>query len=172
VILVDRKNMSTGVLFVCTGNICRSPTAEGVFKAMAQRQGAAIDVDSAGTYGGHAGEPPSKLAIEAAARRGYDLSDLRARLLVAEDVARFDYVLAMDRGHLRVLRRVAPPAVSQRPRLFMNFAPVLKIDEVPDPWGGPRSAYERALDLIEAGCKGLLKHVTMEAAKGNGGAGR
>src|SRR5476649_2646002 len=128
--------MSIGVLFVCTGNICRSPMAEGVFRTMAQREwlGAAFEVDSAGTYDGHAGEPPAELAIEAAARRGYDLSDLRARPLVAKDVARFDYVLAMDRSHLRALRRIAPRAVAQRPRLFMAFAPTLGVDEVPDPW--------------------------------------
>jgi len=166
--------MSIGVLFVCTGNICRSPTAEGVLKAMAQREGlgAAVNVDSAGTYDGHAGEPPSKLAIEAAARRGYDLTDLRARALVPADVARFDYVLAMDRGHLRILRRIAPRAVSQRPRLFMNFASALGVDEVPDPWGGPPAGYERALDLIEAGCAGLLKHLRAEVTAGSGGSGR
>jgi protein-tyrosine phosphatase len=162
--------MSIGVLFVCTGNICRSPTAEGVFRAMAQREwlGAAFEIDSAGTYDGYAGEPPSRLAVEAAARRGYDLSDLRARPLVAQDVAHFNYVLAMDRGHLRILRRIASPAVSQRPRLLMNFAPTLGIDEVPDPWGGPRADYERALDLIEAGCAGLLRHLRTEELAGGG----
>jgi protein-tyrosine phosphatase len=162
--------MSIGVLFVCTGNICRSPMAEGVFRAMAQREwlGASFDVDSAGTYDGYAGAPPAKLAIEAAARRGYDLSDLRARPLVPEDVARFDHVLAMDRGHLWILRRIAPPAVSQRPRLLMNFAPALRVHEVPDPWGGPPAGYERALDLIEAGCAGLLKHLRAEAAPDGG----
>jgi protein-tyrosine phosphatase len=161
--------MSIGVLFVCTGNICRSPTAEGVFKAMAQREplATALEIDSAGTYDGYAGEPPSKLAVEAAARRGYDLTGLRARVLMPSDVARFDYVLAMDRGHLQILRRIAPRVVSQRPRLFMNFAPALAIDEVPDPWGGPRAGYERSLDLIEAGCTGLLKHLRLEEATGS-----
>lgn len=160
------KNMSIGILFVCTGNICRSPMAEGVFKTMAQREWpeASLDIDSAGTYDGYAGEPPSRLAVEAAARRGYDLSGLRARPLVAADVARFDHVLAMDRGHLRILRRIAPRDVSPRPRLFMNFASALGVDEVPDPWGGPPAGYERALDLIEAGCAGLLKHLRLEEA--------
>ena len=108
--------MTIGVLFVCTGNICRSPTAEGVFRSMARRAGldSAFTVDSAGTYAGHAGEPPSRLAVEAAARRGYDISGLRARPLVAADIARFDHVLAMDRSHMAELRRLAPRALIGR----------------------------------------------------------
>ena len=121
--------MTIGVLFVCTGNICRSPTAEGVFRSMARDAGfeAAFTIDSAGTYGGHAGEPPSRLAIEAAARRGYDISGLRARRWLAADIARFDHVLAMDRGHLasiaaagaararRAACRCSPPPTSPIP---------------------------------------------------------
>jgi len=150
--------MTIGVLFVCTGNICRSPMAEGVFRSMARQAGleSAFTVDSAGTYGGHAGEPPSRLAIEAAARRGYDISGLRARPVVAADIARFDHVLAMDRGHMAALRRLAPRALIGRLRMFANT-------DVADPYGGNERDYERALDAIEAGCRVLLATLTPEA---------
>jgi protein-tyrosine phosphatase len=150
--------MTIGLLFVCTGNICRSPVAEGVFRGMAHRAGldAAFTVDSAGTYGGHAGEPPSRLAVKAAARRGYDISGLRARPVVAADIARFDHVLAMDRGHLAELRRLAPRGFTERPRMFAAV-------DVADPYGGTERDYERALDAIEAGCRDLLATLTPEA---------
>jgi protein-tyrosine phosphatase len=150
--------MTIGVLFVCTGNICRSPMAEGVFRSMARQAGleSAFTVDSAGTYGGHAGEPPSRLAIEAAARRGYDISSLRARPVVAADIARFDHVLAMDRGHMAALRRLAPRELIGRLRMFANT-------DVADPYGGNERDYERALDAIEAGCRALLATLTSEA---------
>jgi protein-tyrosine phosphatase len=150
--------MTIGVLFVCTGNICRSPMAEGVFRSMARQAGleSAFTVDSAGTYGGHAGEPPSRLAIEAAARRGYDISGLRARPVVAADIARFDHVLAMDRGHMAALRRLAPRALVGRLQMFAAT-------DVADPYGGTERDYERALDAIEAGCRDLLATLTPEA---------
>lgn len=150
--------MTIGVLFVCTGNICRSPTAEGVFRTLVQRAGLSdkFTIDSAGTYDGHAGEAPSPPAVEAAARRGYDLSDLRARPLVPEDVERFEYPLAMDRGHLAALRRIAPIALLDRPRMFLEFTPQLGLRDVADPYQRGPEDYERALDLIEAGCAGLL----------------
>ena len=150
--------MTIGVLFVCTGNICRSPMAEGVFRSMARRAGldSAFIIDSAGTYGGHAGEPPSLPAIKAAARRGYDISGLRARPVVAADIARFDHVLAMDRGHMAVLRRLAPRAHVGRLQMFAAA-------DVADPYGGSERDYERALDAIEAGCRDLLARLTPEA---------
>jgi protein-tyrosine phosphatase len=150
--------MTIGVLFVCTGNICRSPMAEGVFRSMARQAGleSAFTVDSAGTYGGHAGEPPSRLAIEAAARRGYDISGLRARPVMAADIARFDHVLAMDRGHMAALRRLAPRALIGRLRMFANT-------DVADPYSGNERDYERALDVIEGGCRVLLATLTPEA---------
>ena len=150
--------MTIGVLFVCTGNICRSPTAEGVFRGMARDAGleAAFSIDSAGTYGGHSGEPPSRLAIEAAARRGYDIAGLRARPLVAADIARFDHVLAMDRGHMAALRRLAARELVGRLRMFADA-------DVADPYGGNARDYERALDAIEAGCRDLL--TTLAEAK-------
>jgi protein-tyrosine phosphatase len=150
--------MTIGVLFVCTGNICRSPMAEGVFRSMARQAGleSAFTVDSAGTYGGHAGEPPSQLAIEAAARRGYDISGLRACPVMAADIARFDHVLAMDRGHMAALRLLAPRELIGRLRMFANT-------DVADPYGGNERDYERALDVIEAGCRALLATLTSEA---------
>ncbi|MDP2329672.1 MAG: low molecular weight protein-tyrosine-phosphatase [Reyranella sp.] len=153
--------MTVGVLFVCTGNICRSPMAVGVLRTVVQRAGIAhaFEIDSAGIYHGHAGQPPSLLAVEVAARRGYDISDLRSRPLMPEDLARFDWQLAMDRTHLVAMRSMAPGDVADRPQMFLKFAPDLGVRDVVDPYGGTTEDYERALDLIEAGCAGLLKHL-------------
>jgi protein-tyrosine phosphatase len=150
-----------GVLFVCTGNICRSPTAQGVFRTMVERDGLAsgFRIDSAGTYDGHVGEPPSREAVRAAARRGYDLSGLRARQVMPDDIRGFEHVLAMDRGHLRALCAMAPPGLRDRPRLFLDTAPHLGLTDVADPWYGTTEDYERALDTIEAGCAALLEHL-------------
>jgi protein-tyrosine phosphatase len=148
-----------GVLFVCTGNICRSPTAEAVLRHLAREAGLdpPLRVDSAGTHGYHAGEPPDERAQEHARRRGYDLQGRRARRIVTQDFAEYDLVLAMDRGHLRILERLCPPQERHKLRLFMEFAPALGVHEVPDPFYGGPEEFERALDMIEAAARGLLE---------------
>jgi protein-tyrosine phosphatase len=159
--------MTIGVLFVCTANICRSPMAKGVFRALAQRAGYAhvFTIDSAGTFDGHVGQPASLLARETAARRGYDISDHRARLLKNEDIERFDFPLALDRTHLAAMRWIAPRGKMDRPQMLLRFAPQAGVAEVTDPYGGPAKGYEQALDLIEAGCKGLFEMLKPAAEK-------
>ncbi|MFP5517234.1 MAG: low molecular weight protein-tyrosine-phosphatase, partial [Alphaproteobacteria bacterium] len=128
------------VLFVCTGNICRSPTAEGVFRHLAEHAGLGRHViaDSAGTQSYHVGEPPDPRTQRAALARGVDLSALRARKVSVVDFSRFDHILAMDHGHLAQLRRIAPPGTTAAIRLFLDDAPGLEGGEVPDPYyGGP-----------------------------------
>jgi protein-tyrosine phosphatase len=153
--------MTIGILFVCTGNICRSPMAVGTLRSIVRRAGVehAFDIDGAGIYDGHAGKPPSLLAVEAAARRGYDIRDFRSRPLMPEDIARFTYPLAMDRTHLVAMRSMAPEGLIDRPQMFLRFAPESRARDVVDPYGGTTEDYERALDLIEVGCVGLLKHL-------------
>ncbi len=153
--------MPIGVLFVCSANICRSPMAKGVFRAMVQRAGLehAFTVDSAGTLEGHDGQPAAPFALGAARRRGYDISDHVSRTLSNEDLERFALPLGMDRGHLAAMRWMAPRPVADRPQLLLKFAPRFGL-EITDPFGGPPNGYEEALDLIEAGCKGLLAALT------------
>jgi len=147
-----------GVLFVCTGNICRSPTADGVMRRLVREAGLAqaIRVDSAATHDYHVGEPPDARAQEHARRRGYDLSALRARQVAREDFEYFELILAMDRGHLEILRRIAPPEHRHKLRLFMEFADERQADEVPDPYYGGPAGFERVLDMVEAAARGLL----------------
>ena len=148
----------TRVLFVCTGNICRSPTAEGVFRAFVARAGLAdrIEVDSAGTHGYHIGEPPDARAIAHAKRRGYDLSALRARRVAPADFERFDLVLACDRGHHGLLRRLADKAQHGRIAMFLDYAPELGIEEIPDPYYGDPRDFEHVLDIVERASQSLL----------------
>jgi protein-tyrosine phosphatase len=151
--------MPLGILFVCSGNICRSPMAEGVFRTMAEREGVADSffLDSAGTLAGHVGQPPTALVVDVAAQRGYDVSRHRARLAVAADIDRFDYILGMDRGHVAELRWMATRSTMDRVQLLTAFAPQIGVTDIGDPYRGTRADYERALDLIEVSCRGLLR---------------
>jgi len=154
---------TTGVLFVCTGNICRSPTAHGVFLKMVDTAGLAqrVRVASAGTHDYHVGEAPDARAQAHARRRGYDLSGLRARQVSDADFATFDRILAMDRGHLRILQRRAPPGYGGL-QLFMDYATPLAGPDVPDPYYGGADGFERVLDMIELAAAGLLRSLARE----------
>jgi protein-tyrosine phosphatase len=149
------------ILFVCLGNICRSPTAEAVFRAVAAREAPelAVEVDSAGTAGYHIGEPPDIRMRKAASRRGYDMSPLRARIVEPHDFEHFDLILAMDRENLTTLQNRAPAHSRERVRLFLEFAPDATVTEVPDPYYGGPNGFEEVLDLVEAATQGLLQHL-------------
>jgi protein-tyrosine phosphatase len=149
------------VLFVCTGNICRSPTAEGVFKHVVEEAGLAdrITSDSAGTGDYHVGEAPDPRAQSAALGRGYDISPLCARRVRVRDFSEFDYILAMDETHVRQLRRLSPPEHAAKVRLFMEFAGQGSPREVPDPYYGGAQGFERVLDMVEQAACGLLDHL-------------
>jgi protein-tyrosine phosphatase len=152
-----------GVLFVCTGNICRSPTAEGVLRHQAKLAGLEdrLLIDSAGTHGYHIGDPPDKRSIAAARRRGIDLSSLRARRVIRADFEKFDYVLALDRGHFDLLSADCPPSHVKRLSLFLSHLGE-DLHDVPDPYYGSSKDFEHALDLIERGCAALLAHIKRE----------
>lgn len=149
------------VLFVCTGNICRSPTAEGVARHLIASGGldGLVEVDSAGIQGFHAGEAPDPRTRKAAAERGYDLAVLRARKLESEDYRRFDLLLAMDRGHLEYMTRNCPEVYRGKLRLFLEFAEGVALEEVPDPYYGGPNGFEFVLDLCERGVSGVLREL-------------
>lgn len=149
------------VLFVCMGNICRSPTAEGVFQHLVEQSGlkALVTSDSAGTHGYHVGDPPDARAQQAAARRGYDLTTLRGRQVSRCDFVEYDYVLAMDEDNLRLLERLCPQEHAGKLKLLMEFSPGSAAREVPDPYYGGSDEFERVLDLVEQASRGLLAHV-------------
>ncbi|KVN00273.1 low molecular weight protein-tyrosine-phosphatase [Burkholderia stagnalis] len=146
------------ICFVCLGNICRSPTAEGVMRHQVEAAGLAdrIDVDSAGTGDWHVGEAPDSRAQAAARTRGYDLSALRARQVSGADFERFDLLLAMDGANLAQLRRRCPAEHRDKVRLLMEFAPGAAESEVADPYFGGAQGFEQVLDQCEAACRGLL----------------
>jgi protein-tyrosine phosphatase len=150
------------VLMVCTGNICRSPTAEGVLRHHIQAAGLqdSVHVDSAGTHDYHVGSAPDERSTHHASLRGYDLSDLRARQVHPLDFERFDLILAMDRGHLELLEADCPAGQRHKLKLFMEFAPAGMDREVADPYYGGKDGFERVLDNIEAASAGLVRYLT------------
>ncbi len=153
------------VLFVCMGNICRSPTAEGVFRKVVSDAELDEDilVDSAGTHAYHVNEPPDRRAQAAAERRGFPLDDIRARRVSSEDFERFDYILAMDEDNLRILKEDAPERQRCKIRLFLEFAGARREMEVPDPYYGGADGFEQVLDLVEEASQGLLETLRRES---------
>jgi low molecular weight protein-tyrosine phosphatase len=151
------------VLFVCMGNICRSPTAEGVFVDLVQRAGLAdrIETDSAGTHAYHVGEGPDARSQKTALKRGVDLSALRARRVEVADFEYFDYVLAMDRDNYRGLSAICPSGREDKLQMFLSFAPKLEHDEVPDPYYGGPMGFEHVLDMAEEASQGLLQEIEL-----------
>lgn len=153
--------MKYRVLLVCMGNICRSPTAEGVLRKFIinSRLGDKVEVDSAGTHGYHAGEPPDSRTQRAARARGYDLSQLRARKVARQDLEYFDLILAMDRSNLDNLRRLAMPEHFPKIKLFMDYARSFDDDEVPDPYYGLGHGFDLVLDMVEDASQGLIEEI-------------
>ena len=155
--MTDYKEKAS-VLFVCMGNICRSPTAEGVFRHFVEEGGLSdhIEIDSAGTHAYHINEPPDRRASAAAERRGYSLTEIRARRVVDMDFERFDFIIAMDRDNVQRLVEQADVEHHDKIRLFLEFANAQE-DEVPDPYYGGSTGFERVLDLVEDASRGLLE---------------
>lgn len=151
----------TNVLFVCLGNICRSPTADGIFRELVAnaKLDQKIMVDSAGTGAWHIGKTPDSRTIAAARTRGYDLSVLRARQVTARDFDEFDYVLAMDEANLADLQQLKPAHFTGHLGLFLEFGARGDYREVPDPYYGGSDGFELVLDLVEDAAQGLLKHI-------------
>ena len=149
------------MLFVCLGNICRSPTAHGVFQALVDERSLTdrIEVDSCGTGEWHVGEAPDRRATARAAKRGYDLSRLRARQFQSADFSRFDYILAMDRMNLATLQDMRPDNCPAHVGLFLAFADGAESDEVPDPYFGGANGFNHVLDLVEWASEGLLQEI-------------
>jgi len=160
---------TTRVLFVCLGNICRSPTAHGVFEALAEQRGLSgvVEVDSCGTGDWHIGSAPDSRAVTAAARRGYNLSRLRARQVRVGDFDVYDYILAMDGINLEDLQDLCPADYGGHLGLFLSFAGELAPDDVPDPYYGGVQGFDQVLDLIEAASEGLLQVLCDERNKGH-----
>ncbi len=156
------------------GNICRSPTAEGVVRSRLERALSEagpkfeVELDSAGTHGYHVGRPPDRRAVDAAGRRGIDLSPIRSRMVTEEDFEVFDLILAMDRDNLAHLEYLCPPDLKHRLGLFMAYASGAAVDEVPDPYYGGLKGFDRVLDLVEEAADGLIAEIIRRQRLGSG----
>jgi protein-tyrosine phosphatase len=161
---VEPMAREIAVLVVCTGNICRSPTGEGVLRDLAQKRGLAdrVRVASAGTHDYHLGEAPDPRAVSHASKRGYDLSRLRASQVRELDFHDYDYILAMDRSHLRILRSIAPPGARARVGLFLDASARWRGEEVPDPYYGGVEDFEAVLDMVEEAAARWLDRIEAE----------
>jgi protein-tyrosine phosphatase len=159
--------MIHSVLFVCTANICRSPSAEGVFRRLLAREvgSCGMQIASAGTHDYHIGKPPFPSAVAEAKRRGYDITSCVSRQIRGDDFDHFDMILAMDKSNLIALRTIAPTRCKHKIELLLEYGDKYQGQEVPDPYGGDEKDFERALDMIEDGCKGLAELVKQFAPK-------
>ncbi len=159
--------MTFRVLLVCMGNICRSPTAEGVLRKIIVNNGLGdvVEVDSAGTHGYHVGESPDQRTQRAASVRGYNLSQQRARKVAPQDIEYFDLILAMDRANLDSLKRLAGPEHYDKIRLFMDYAQHFDDDEVPDPYYGLGHGFDLVLDMVEDAAQGLVDSLKQQLAR-------
>ena len=153
------SRVSPSILFVCLGNICRSPTAEGVFAQLAEQSGLNVDIDSAGTAGFHKAAAPDKRSQQVARARGYDISGLKCRRVTEQDFEDFDFIVAMDNSNVRELKRKCPEPLQHKISLLMSYCEST-FDEVPDPYYGGGKGFEVVLDLIEKACHGLLDSIT------------
>ena len=155
------------VLFVCMGNICRSPSAEGVFRAQVARTYLAkhLDIDSAGTHNYHPGDAPDPRSQKAARARGYDLSPLRARVVTTQDFDRFDYILAMDEQNLAQLKQRCPPHANAKILLFTEFSKLYFRQAVPDPYYGGTAGFETVLDMLEETSEHFIAHLTQTQSR-------
>ena len=151
--------MLHSILFVCTANICRSPTAEGVFRARLAKKDPQhkLEIDSAGTHDFHVGKPPFPAAVEAAKKRGYDITGCVARRVQQGDFEHFDLILAMDKSNVAALRTTAPTRYKHKIELLLEYSEKYHGQDVPDPYGGDEKDFERALEMIEDGCRGLVR---------------
>jgi len=159
--------MSFRVLLVCMGNICRSPTAEGVLRKYIKNSGLGdkVEVDSAGTHGYHVGEAPDSRTQRAASARGYNLTQLRARKVARQDLDYFDLILAMDKSNLDNLWRMATPEQKERIKLFMDYAKNFDDDEVPDPYYGLGHGFDLVLDMVEDAAQGLIEEIKQKIGR-------
>ena len=156
-----KSKKKTSVLFVCMGNICRSPTAEGIFRHMINEKNISdfFITDSAGTHAYHVGAPPDHRAQDTAESRGIDLSDLRGRKVCVTDFDKFDYILAMDKDNYEILDEMCPAHKKNQLMLFLDFAKGLAFDEVPDPYYGGTKGFEKVFDMLENASSGLIEHI-------------
>lgn len=157
-ILKDVKGIKS-VLFVCMGNICRSPTAEAVFREKMKAQGLSLKVDSAGTLGAHAKEKPDHRAQKAGIARGYSFDGIKARKVTLKDFTDFDLILAMDHDNVNELNKLAPPQLKYKINLMLDFATDHEEEQVPDPYYGGAKGFDYVLDLVEAASDGLLAKI-------------